>query len=38
MSSFITFALIIFAIIAVILIATYFINPPTNDYEKHSAY
>jgi NADH:ubiquinone oxidoreductase subunit 3 (subunit A) len=38
MTSFITFGVIAFVIVILILVITYFINPPTNDYEKHSAY
>lgn len=32
------FFLVSVVLIAIILIATYFINIPSNDYEKHSAY
>ena len=38
MASFLTFLIISVALVLLILIATYFINIPTNDYDKHSAY
>jgi nitrogen fixation-related uncharacterized protein len=38
MSNLILFICISILLVLVILIATYFINIPTNDYEKHSAY
>lgn len=38
MSSFILFTCISIILVIIILAATYFINIPTNDYEKHSAY
>lgn len=38
MISLFIFFLISFVITGVIILATYFINPSSNDYEKHSAY
>lgn len=38
MEVFWSFLLIIFFIVSLILVLTYFFNLPTNDYEKHSAY
>lgn len=38
MSNLILFICISILLVLIILIATYFINIPTNDYEKHSAY
>ena len=38
MISFFTFFLVSFLLTGVIVTATYFINLPSNDFEKHSAY
>jgi NADH-quinone oxidoreductase subunit A len=38
MVNFLGFLLLVFIVILVILFLIYFINIPTNDYEKHSAY
>ena len=38
MSSLLIFGIIVVIVISLILAITYIINPPTNDYEKHSAY
>jgi len=38
MTNLLTYLIISIILILIILIATYFLNIPTNDYEKHSAY
>lgn len=38
MTNLLTFIIISTILILIILVATYFINIPSNDYEKHSAY
>ncbi len=38
MANFGTFFLVAAILVCLILLATYFINTPSNDYEKHSAY
>jgi hypothetical protein len=38
MLNLLVFFILSFFITAVIMAATYFINLPSNDYEKHSAY
>jgi len=38
MTNFLTFCVIAAVLAIIILAATYFINIPTNDYEKHSSY
>src|ERR1700733_13616099 len=38
MSTLLAFLITSIVLVLIILGATFFINPPTNDYEKHSAY
>ena len=38
MLNFFVYLIVVGLIILIILIATYFINSPSNDYEKRSAY
>jgi NADH:ubiquinone oxidoreductase subunit 3 (subunit A) len=38
MTAFFTFLVVTVLLVLIILVATFAINTPTNDYEKHSAY